>query len=69
MSDEILHESNRAADRVAREAQLLCGWLDHLDLEVVSQLPLGLTLNHNRLHRAVSAYEEIERKAQKEATA
>ena len=69
MSDEILHESNRAAHRVAKEAQQLCGWFDCLNPEVEPLLPLGMILSHNRLHRAVAAYEEIERKAQREATA
>ena len=71
MSDEILHESNRAAHRVAKEAQLLCGWFDSLnEWQQIAALPIGLLSAHERLHKAVSAYEKIERKArEKEATA
>jgi hypothetical protein len=69
MSDAILHESNRAAHRVAKEARLLCGWLDTLETEQIVMLPIGLLGAHERTHKALAPYEEIERKAQREATA
>ena len=67
MRDPLLEEANRAAHKGMREAKMLCGWLDIEDTGAL--LPDRARLAHERLHKAVKAYEEIERRQEKEATA
>jgi hypothetical protein len=66
MSDPLLEEANRAAHRITAHARRLCGWLDvHEEI----RMPDGAEVVHRELHEAIQAYEDIERRQQKEATA
>ena len=53
--DGRLHEGNRLGHLVADKAEMVCGWLDHIDM---SRLPDGLKVAHDEMHEALMAYEE-----------